>query len=202
MPAMLMKHLWSLVGGVVTLAGLLSLLASKSVKSWVKGHSYLIFIILIITVAIAFVVIDFILNRKRRQATEHDRRVVGDLLRALPPNGTVIVWLKDSFISKSVPIRYAEILEGVLNQMRFNVVGLDNLQANEAYGKMRDAIEKFIYLTTFNLFSNRDHTVAQKSPEWPWEQWEKASNEIDESCTALISTYDGFLRVCHKNQLD
>jgi hypothetical protein len=116
-------------------------------KEWARGHGYLSFMILIVAVATAFIVINFLLNRKSAQATAHDRQVVADVLHALPPDGPVIVWLKDSFISSSVPIRCSDRLEGVLNQIRFNVVGLDNSQANEAYGNLRDAIDKFIFLT-------------------------------------------------------
>lgn len=202
MAVMLTKHLSSLIGAVVAIASVLSLLASKSVKSWARGHGYLILIILIAVVVTAFIVTDFLLNRKSEQAAVHDRQVVADILHALPPDGPIIVWLKDSFISSSVPIRYAEGLEGVFNKMRLNVVGLDNSQANEVYGKLRDAIYKFIYITTYNLFSNQDHTAAVKSPEWPYEKWSKVSDEINEACMALISAYDEFLRVCHKNHLD
>jgi hypothetical protein len=82
----LTKHLSSLIGSVVALAGTLPMLASKSVKTWVESHNYLIFITLVITLAAAFVIIDFILNRKRDQVTEHDRKIVANLLSTLPPN--------------------------------------------------------------------------------------------------------------------
>ncbi len=202
MAVILTKHLSSLIGVAAALAGILPMLTSNFVKNWVKSHSYLIFVILVITVTVAFVVIYFILNRKRGQATEHDRKIAANLLGALPPDGAIIVWLKKTFISKSVPIKYADILDDVLTRMRLNAVGLDNSQANEAYGKLREAIEKFTTLVTFNLFSNRDYTVLEKSPEWSWVQWKKASDDINEACTTLVKVYDEFLRVCHRNQLD
>jgi hypothetical protein len=202
MTAMLAKHLSALIGAAVTVAGILSLLTSSSVKNWVRNDSYLIFIILIIVVTVAFVIIDFILNRKRQQATGHDRKIVANLLSALPPDGAVIVWLKESFISKSVPIKYVDVLGDMLTQMRLNVVGLDNPQADEAYRKLKEALANFITVVTFNLFSSQDYTALQKSPEWPWAQWKKASDEINGACTMLVRVYDEFLLVCHKNQLD
>jgi hypothetical protein len=55
--SVLMKHLSSLVGAIVTLGGLLSLLSSDSVKMWVKTHSYLVFVLLVLSVASAFLII-------------------------------------------------------------------------------------------------------------------------------------------------
>jgi hypothetical protein len=56
MAVRLTKHLFSMIGAVLALAGVLSLLASESVKSWAKSHGYLIFIIMIIVLAVAFAV--------------------------------------------------------------------------------------------------------------------------------------------------
>ena len=197
-----MKHLLSLIGGVITIAGVFSLITSKSARIWVKAHSYFVFIALIIAVTATFVIIDFLLNRKRRAATAHDRKMVGEVFKALPPNSQIIVWLKELFISKSVPIKYLSALDDVASRIRLNVVGLDNPQANQAYGRLKGAIEEFHSLANFNLFSNQDYTVMEKSPDWPWEQWKKASDQINAASIVLIKVYDDFLWICHRNQLD
>jgi hypothetical protein len=86
--------------------------------------------------------------------------------------------------------------------MRLNVVGLDNPQVNQAYGKLEDSIRAFHDLANFNLFANQDYTIMEKSPEWPWEQWREASGKIGQARTDLVQAYDAFLQVCHRNQLD
>lgn len=201
MASKLIQHLLSVVGAVVTVAGLLSILTSTSLKSWVKVHSYLVFVCLVFSIAAAFVVIDFAISRKRREGSVHDRRTVAQLLNAIPPNGSTIVWLKELFISKSIPIKHLDVLYDVFTEMQRNIVGLDNSKANRVYGNLRDAIVEFHSLAAFNLFSNEQYTVLERSPQWPWEQWQEASQEINNAHTTLIKAYDEFVRVCHKERL-
>lgn len=197
----LIQHLLSVIGAIVTGVGLLSIVTSTSLRSWVKVHSYLVFIGLILSIAIAFIVIDFVVSRERREGTPHDRKIVAQLLNAIPPNGNLIIWLKELFISKSIPIKHLSTLDDVASEMGRNVVGLDNPKANRAYSSLRDAIDAFHSLANFNLFSNDTYTVMERSPEWPWEQWRQASDEINNARVILIRTYDEFVRVCHKEHL-
>lgn len=95
-----------------------------------------------------------------------------------------------------------DLLYDLLSQMQLNVIGLDNPKADEAYGRLRDAIEDFTSQVSFNLFINPEHTVLEKSPDWTWEQWKKASEEINEACKILVQRYNEFLQICHKSQLD
>lgn len=196
------NHLLFLLGAILTITGIVSLLTSEAVRAWVKGHSFLIFIILIMTVTASFVTIDFLLNRKRREATVHDRKMVRDVFEALPAGGPLIIWLKELFISKSIPIRYLSTLDDLGSRMRLNVVGLDNAQANHVYGELKEAIEAFHSTASFNLFSNETYTTMEKSPDWAWEQWKKASDEILEARRVLVETYDKFVHVCHRYGLE
>jgi hypothetical protein len=160
-----------------------------------------VFIAWVLTAAVALVVIDIILTRKRRQATIHDQRVVKEILGVLPPRGPIISWLKDDFMSKSVPVKYIERLEMVFDSMRLSVVGLDDPDANRSYARLRDAIERFLEVTTGNLFASPDYTAMQNSPDWPWEQWKAASDEINTACNELVVAHDEFVLSCHKNGL-
>jgi NhaP-type Na+/H+ or K+/H+ antiporter len=197
-----MRHLLSFIGAIVTIAGLLSLLTSQSVKTWIKDHSYLVFIVLILSVTTASVVIDYVLSKKRRIATAHDRKIAEGLLNELPPDGSLIVWLKEFFISKSIPVKYLDLLEHIASQMHLNVVGLDNPEANQAYRRLESSAYELHSLACFNLFTNEDYTLMQNSPDWPWEQWQEASKQISEARSALVEAYDEFLQVCHKGGLD
>jgi hypothetical protein len=198
----LMKHLWSFMGAIVTVAGLLSVLTSHSLKAWLKDYSYLIFIILVLSVAAAFVIIDYLVNKERRAATAHDQKLVGEVFDALPPNGSIMIWLKDQFVLKVVPVKYLDALDDVAYKMHLNVVGLDNPEANQAYRKLQDTIGTFYSLVESNLFMDGDPTVMKYAPEWPIERWRAASKQIKEARSTLIDTYDEFLRICHKNGLD
>jgi hypothetical protein len=158
----------------------------------------------VVTVAVAFVVIDFAWNRDRRASillVEHDKNAVKEILVELPANGPVIYWLKENFIAQSVPIAYTDILEDVHRRMSMNVVGLDNSKAARAFRKLKDAIGQFNIATTSNLFSNEDHTVAQKSRDWPQGQWDEAKREILENRDRLVRAYDQFVLKCHQNKL-
>jgi hypothetical protein len=200
--SILAKHLLSVAGGVVTLAGLLPLLTSSSLKAWLKIHSYLVFVVLILVVTAACIIVDVILSKKRSEATEHDRRIVSKFLERLPPDGQTIVWLKESFISKSVPIKYVDKLDALTHEMKLNVIGLDNPQADQAYIMLRNTTLHFLELVSFDLFSNPDYTALQNSPDWTREDWMAASARINQARDDLVKAYDEFVRVCHKNSLD
>jgi hypothetical protein len=104
-------------------------------------------------------------------------------------------------MSKSVPVKYIERLEMVFDSMRLSVVGLDDPDANRSYARLRDAIERFLEVTTGNLFASPDYTAMQNSPDWPWEQWKAASDEINTACNELVVAHDEFVLSCHKNGL-
>jgi hypothetical protein len=77
-------------------------------------------------------------------ATDHDRKIVTDFLKALPPRSQAIIWLKEEFIAQSAPIRYADLLDEIHAGMRLNVIGFDDPEVNNVYGRLRDAIGEFL----------------------------------------------------------
>jgi hypothetical protein len=199
---LMINHLSTVIGTIVSIAGLVSLLTSHWLKAWLSQHSYLVFVLLFLSITIAFVVIDFTFNRRRTESNQHDRETVAHVLRELSPHSQIIIWLKESFISKSVPAKFANALEEILSRMRLDVVGLDNRQANRSYRELQDSLAKFLNLTEFNLFPNLDFTAYVSSPDWPREQWGEASKEINTAEQELVRSYDNFVRVCHRHHLD
>lgn len=77
----------SVIGAIVTIGGLLSLLTSGAVKTWIRNHSYWVFLALTLSIAAAFVAVDYVRSKKRKEATEHDRSVVAKILDKMPPDG-------------------------------------------------------------------------------------------------------------------
>ncbi len=191
----------SVIGAIVTIGGLVSLLTSEAVKMWVRNHSYWVFLALTLSIAAAFVAVDYVRSKKRKEATEHDRSVVVKILDKIPPDGKAIVWLKELYISKYAPVEYLNVLDAVHDQMQLNVIGLDNAEANGAYDRLKIAIGNFHSLVSFNLFMDDDYKTMTASQSWPWEQWKEVSHQLNEADDALVKAYDDFLRICHRNQL-
>ena len=94
----LLMHLLSLIGAIVSIAALLALLTSGTVKIWVKAHSYWVFIAFTLSLASTFVVVDFVISKKRGEATTHDHQTVANFLNDLSPNSGAVLWLKEGFI--------------------------------------------------------------------------------------------------------
>lgn len=197
----LTKHLLSVIGAIVTIGGLLSLLTSGAFKTWIRNHSYWVFLALILSITTAFVVVDYVRSMKRREATEHDRSVVAKILGRMPPDGKTIIWLKESYISKYAPVEYLDILDAVHDQIQRNVVGLDNAEANQACEKLKSAIGNFHSLVSVSLFMDDNYKTMNMSQSWPSKQWKEASHQLNETHDLLVQAYDDFLRICHRNQL-
>jgi hypothetical protein len=197
----LTSHLLALAGAIVTIASLVALLASESVKTWAKSHGYWIFIAWILTILVAFIVVDYATNRKRKEATQHDRDFVGRLLSRLPPDGPTISWLKYGFISTEIAVKQMEPLDKLNEQLALVVVGLDNREANDAYDQLRDAIGEFERLVTLHLQLTPDYKRF-KMPRMTDEKFSEARQELLNARGMLLTTYDNFLKICHKNRLD
>jgi hypothetical protein len=191
----------SLIASAVAIITLLTALASEPLKAWVRGHSYWVFVALVLSVAGAFGVVDYVSSRRRDGATEHDLSVVAKIVDGMPPDGDTIVWLKESFISKYVPVKYLDVIGAVRDQMERNVLGLDDPESNQAYETLRDALGEFHSLICSNLFMDDEYKTMISSDEWPWDQWKEASDQINEARGSLVRAYDSFLRACHRSQL-
>ena len=97
--ALLSSHLLSLAGGVLTIAGIVSLLVSTSVRSWVSSHSGLVFDALIVVSLIAFVLADYVAKTAREASSSHDRETVSKFLGIMSPDSVMTIWLKETIHS-------------------------------------------------------------------------------------------------------
>lgn len=196
------RHVLALIAATVTVVGFSSIIVSSTLKNWVRAHSYLIFVVWLLTIVLALVAIDLLRNRRpeKTPATDHDRESVARVITKLPPDDSVIVWLKDNFITKSIPIKYLDRLSDIAQTISLNVVDLDNPEAELAYRALGSAIEKFNDSINWNMFGS-DRGTMERSYDWPDEQWRTAAEQILENRTNLVNVYDGFLRICHKNNI-
>lgn len=195
------QHFMGAIGGIVVLAGIIPFVTAHTVKVWVKAHSYAVFIALIIVLAAGFILIDILQNRKRQEPTEHDRKAVEDVLGELAPTSFTIRWLRHSFVSKSIPIKYLDELDRVSDRMHLNIIGFDNPKIDRPYGSLRSRIDDFVAAVNFNMFSNGNYTAMEPSDDWSHEQWLDASKQIGAARSSLVEEYAKFVRLCHKHQL-
>ena len=199
----LMKHLWSFIAAIATIGSLLSLTSSTAIRTWINEHSYWVFLALILAVGIViFFAIHYAGSVKRKEPSTHDRSVVAKILKAIPPDGKTIIWLKELYVTKYAPVKHIDTLDEVHDQMERNVIGLDDRKASRAYLTLKNAIADFYTVTTFELFLD-DHNDRMLKMKWydSREDWKTTRDQLIEARDALVRAYDDFVRICHDRQL-
>lgn len=198
----ILKHFVSVVGVTLTMVTFVSLIASKSVRIWVKSNSYDVFVALIISVAVTFVSIDFVTNRKRREASDHDRRLVANFLNEMPPGGEAMAWLRKDTVWNSIPCAVLDTLDVTLEQIQLDPVGFDNRPVNESYKRLEEAMETYRVHVSLKMFMSSDSNRMSLSSQWPSEQRKEAADLIEGEQGILVAAYDKFLIACHQHRLD
>jgi hypothetical protein len=198
----IVAHLLAFIGAIVTIAALISILTSKTVRSWLHVHSSWLFAIWLLTILAAFVAVDYMRNRKQSEPTKHDKDLVRKVLRKLPADGETIMWLKHSYIAKLVLVKHLDVIDDVLMSMHQDVLGMDNRKANHAYCTLRDAMERFRSHVSWNMFMDNTYERMQLSGSWSEKKRDETMTAIVANQEALVLAYDNFLITCHQCRLD
>jgi general stress protein CsbA len=198
----IVAHLLALIGAIVTVAALISILTSKSIRAWIHVHSSWLFAIWLLTILAAFVVIDYMRNRNQSEPTRHDKGIVEKIFGCLPADGETIGWLRHEYIAKLVPVKHLDVIDEVLTPMHQNVLGMDNRKANDAYCKLRDAMERFRMHISLNMFMDDAYERMHLSGNWSQEERDETMTTIVANQEALVTAYDNFLIICHRYRLD
>jgi hypothetical protein len=198
----IVAHLLAFVGAIVTLAALVSLLASKGIRGLVHSHSSWLFTIWLLTILAAFVAIDSIRNRNQSEPTSHDKNIVKNIFRLLPADGETIRWLKNDYIGKLVPVKHLDVIDEVLVPMHQNVLGMDNRKANQAYCELRDVMEKFRMHISLNMFMDDAYERMLLSGQWSHKKRDETISITEAYQETLVVAYDSFLIICHRCRLD
>jgi len=196
------RNLLAAAGAVVAIIGVITIIFSPGVKGWVKAHGILVYYGLLALLLIALVAINFIRLAKARLASEHDRRVVSQFLAEMPSDGPVITWLKQNTVANGIPFEYLDIIENVYGAMNANVIGLDNRAANKAYRELAETMEKFRVFVALNTFPDKSYRRVWISDSWDWKARKEAAEHIESDQAAVVTAYDHFLLISHKDGLD
>jgi hypothetical protein len=199
--AAISRNVLAVAGAIVTAAGLIAALFSATVKHWMRGHGLLIYYAWLALFLVTLVAINYVNLRKRRLASEHDSAVANSVLGAIPPDSSIVMWLKDNSVANEIPFKYLDAIDTVHAKMEANVIGLDDRVVNKSYRRLAVAMYEFRMLVALNTFPNDDYSIVRLSDQWSWEHRQEASRKIDKAQDALVAAYDHFLVVSHKHGL-
>ena len=172
-------NLLAVVGGVVTIASFVSLLTSKPMRVWIARHPYYTFSALIVSIFALLVVLNYAQDLRTRwtalvssapaeppKPTTHDCALFRKLVAILPPDGTIMKWLKGGFDSQRLPNAPLRALDEAGVELTLDAVGFDDHSANTHYHDLGISITFFCDIARN---SRLDTTEDLKIPQW----WEK-----------------------------
>ena len=143
------KYVMSLIGAAVSISGFVALVTTPAVKTWVKNHPYPIYFALIVAVLVITGTLDYAYNLRKRITvpSDHDRNFYAAALERLPPNGTVIGWLKRSEMTEAsiadFPADVLGALERTTEFFRTQSVGFDDTRIAGSFESLTGAITSF-----------------------------------------------------------
>jgi hypothetical protein len=218
--AQLGNNLLAIVGVVSSIAGFVSLVASKQLRSFVKIYSYPICVSLIIVALALLVTLDYVqtVRRQRNQLqaaadrlrelrpSAHDIRLFTEILAELPLDGPVITWLRQTNAAAlglaDVPADVLTALDRTVRRLERRPVGFDDDRVARALADFVSAVGNYrMNLETWTLMLQN---VAPANAVDPL-----LSNDTDpitgvlaDSQHQLLQAYDSFIMTAHKRGID
>jgi hypothetical protein len=210
------KNLLALISAIVAIAGFWSIIASSSVRAWVKGHFTLIFYGLVATTLALMLSIDYAIRTRRsyrnlsqsyiqQTATEHDRRMYREFISKLQPDSGAMRWLKQDFLRKAIPLDKFKLFESLNDSFDLDPVGFDDPLVQAAYLSLQSEIGKMCASINYWTWADDGNVWLSVPLDWRDSQPEKylrVTEEIDEGRLGIIVAYDEFLLTCHNQHLD
>ena len=224
------KYVMSAIGVVLSISGFVALVTTQSVKTWVKGHPYPIYLALIVAVLVVAGTLDYAYSMRKRikLPSDHDKKLYGAALERLPVNGAVISWLKNTEMTVSNNADFpADVLDALENTSEFSrtqPVGFDDTQLARSFDSLLEAIRGFC--RTVDNWTLAAHARQLKGMMAPppgtfglGEALSGISNpsasphvvdaDMEEETTALthhhhelVKAYDHFIRTAHARGID
>jgi replicative DNA helicase len=140
------------------------------------------------------------------EATAHDRGLYQRILEQIPPDGSLIDWLKNNFVLKALPVRNLDAIAQVAKAMGLDVIGFDAKEANDRYHDLQRAINNFYDKVLYYTFTDEGDKWLQVPPEWrdseDRTQYNTAMTTIVDVRNAFVEAYDNFLQACHAKGID
>lgn len=213
------NYVMSVIGAAVSISGFVALVTTQSVKTWVKNHPYPIYLALIVAVLVIAGTVNYAYNlRKRMMAPSgHDRKFYAAALGRLPPNGTVIGWLKRAEMSEAritdFPADVVDALEKTIEFSRTQSVGFDDKQIAAAFESLTTAISGFrqsVDRWTFAAHTSQFRPMAAPPSGTPPSGTPPSADPALAEQTVvltrhhhdLVQAYDRFIRTAHARGID
>lgn len=215
------NSIYALIGLASAIITIVPFAVSDTVRLWVRNHSNWLYGALVLLVVAVTILLGYAkdLNRKyreidasRKRASDHDTGMLHEVLTQIPPDGTIMTWLKTGFFVKRIPFANARAVEKLCQKLNMNPFGFDNTQVNDAYETLKAAIEDFDdEVTRSTIFEDKNyeengnyenvHVPLPKTREQE-ESYYATLKEIKDSVKRLTSAYDNFLKTCSANGLN
>jgi hypothetical protein len=219
------KYVMSAIAATVSIGGFVALVTTQSVKTWVKSHPYPIYLALIVAVLVIAGTLDYAHNLRKRIAlpSEHDKKFYIAALKRLPPNGTVIGWLKHAEMTEAsiadFPADVLTALDKTIEFSRTQPVGFDDMRIAGSFESLAEAIASFCQSVdrwTLAAHARRFRQTAAPPAGTPSSEASQplvSPRDIDvglEEETAaltrrhhdLVRAYDRFIRTAHARGID
>jgi hypothetical protein len=194
------NYVMSAIGSVVSIGAFVALVSSQSVKTWVKSHPYPIYLALIVAVLVIAGTLDYAYNLRKRLAlpSDHDKWFYAAALESLPPDGTVIRWLKNAEMTKpsiaDFPADALSSLENVAGFSRTQPVGFDDTRIARSFKSLTGAITGFCHSVDRWTFTVHDRAIDATT--------EAETAALTRRHHDLVRAYDRFIRTAHAQGID
>jgi hypothetical protein len=197
---------------IVTIVTFVGFLTSKPLKAWTKTHSEVIFYGLIFFFMTTGAALNYLFAEKKKyrklkaattgvKPSEHDINLFQRFTETLPPDGSVIVWLKENSASNAFLRKDFEGIEAALRDMRLQSPEFDNSKVDSSYGQLYGTMKEFEEITLEYMRKDPGSPWLRIPPEWDGDRSRKAAEEINEIRRELIEKYDNFLKLAHQNAI-
>ncbi len=133
--------------------------------------------------------------------SSHDVRIYKCIISIMPPDGNAVSLLKEETVWNGFRISTLTKIDDAIRQMEFNVIGMDQVQANAAYRDLLDALNEFRTFVSLKTFPVGNERVGL-SDQWDYKDRNEAGDRINELGSAAGIQYDRFLTVCHRHGID
>jgi len=210
----LAKYAIAIITAIVTIVTFVGYLTSKSLNTWTKTHSVVIFYGVIFFFMVTGVSLNYLFKERRKyrrlekktarvKSSEHDKKLFQGFITILPPAGPVMKWLRESVRPNAFLIKDYKALEDVLGDMGLRPLGFDNPEVEASYGQLHEAVQEFKNVTLECMPKDpNSRPWLRIPPEWDDERIGRATDEIDEIRLELIGKYENFLDLAHKSRAD
>jgi hypothetical protein len=219
------SYIMSAIGAAVSISGFIALVTTRSVRAWVKDHPYPIYLALIVAVLVIAGTLNYAYNLRKRitEPSDHDRKFYAAALSRLPPNGTVIGWLKRAEMTEAritdFPADVVGALDKTIEIFRTQSVGFDDRRVAAAFKSLIGAITSFCQAAdrwTFVAHVRQFRPIAappsEASPsgtsQLPGPPRTADATMTEETVVLarrhrdLVDAYDRFVRTAHARGID